>query len=83
MDIGSLLNPAGESHVLTEASDADIYQAVTEAFEACENLEINSGDGVDEDGPVKPCLAQSDVLQAALMINNYLAIENNTFCTRS
>jgi hypothetical protein len=29
MDIGSLLNPAGESHVLREASDSDIYQAVT------------------------------------------------------
>ena len=54
MDIGSLLNSAGESHVLTDASDADIYQAVTEAFEACENLEINGGDNVDEDGPVKP-----------------------------
>jgi hypothetical protein len=38
MDIGSLLNLAGESHVLTEASDSDIYQAVTEAFEACKNL---------------------------------------------
>ena len=57
MDIGSLINPAGESHVLTEASDADIYQAVTEAFEAHENFKINSGDDVDEDGPVKPCPA--------------------------
>jgi anthranilate phosphoribosyltransferase len=57
MDIGSLLNPAGESHVLTEASDSDIYQAVTEAFEARKNLEINGGDDVDEDGPIKPRLA--------------------------
>ena len=79
MDVGSLLNPAGESHVLTEASDADIYQAVTEAFEARENLEINGGDDVDEDGPVKPRPARSDVLQAALMINDYLATENDTF----
>ena len=79
MDIGSLINPAGESHVLTEASDADIYQAVTEAFEAHENFKINSGDDVDEDGPVKPCPAWSDVLQATLMINDYLAMENNTF----
>ncbi|KAN0141144.1 hypothetical protein V8E53_000900 [Lactarius tabidus] len=77
MDISSLLNPAGESHVLTEASDADIYQAVTEAFEACENLEINGGDDVDEDSPVKPCPARSDVLQAMSTINDYLATENN------
>ena len=28
MDIKALLNPAGESHVLTETSDREIYQAV-------------------------------------------------------
>jgi len=55
MDIGSLLNPAGKSHVLTEATDADIYQAVIDAIEACKNIETNGGDDVDEDGPVKPC----------------------------
>ena len=77
MDIGSLLNPAGESHVLTEASDADIFQAVTKAFEAHENLEINGGDDVDDDGPVKPRPAQSNVLQDTLMINNYLAMEDD------
>ena len=83
--LGRSLSAQVEQNVPLErnTSDADIYQGVTEAFEACENLEINSGDGVDEDGPVKPCLAQSDVLQATLMINNYLAMENDTFCTRS
>jgi hypothetical protein len=79
MDIGSLLNLAGESHVLTEASDSDIYQAVTEAFEACENLEINGGDDVDEDGPVKPRPARSAILQASSMISDYLATENDPF----
>ena len=79
MDISSLLNPAGESHFLTEASDADIYQAVTDAFEARENLEKNGGDDVDVDGPVKPRPARSDILHAASMINDYLSTENNAF----
>ena len=77
MEIGSLLNPAGESHVLTEASDADIFQAVTEAFEARENLEINGGDDVDDDGPIKPRPARSDILQATSMITDYLTTEND------
>jgi len=60
MDIGSLLNPAGKSHVLTEATGADIYQAVIDAIEARENIEKNGGDNVDasvdEDGPVTVAL---------------------------
>ncbi|KAH8985654.1 hypothetical protein EDB86DRAFT_2945063 [Lactarius hatsudake] len=47
MDIGSLLNPAGGSYVLTEATDADIYQAVMDAVEARGNIE-----GDVEDGPI-------------------------------
>ena len=78
MDINSLLNPAGESYVLTEASDADIFQAVTDAFEAHENVEINGGDDVDEDSPIKPHLAQSDVLQATSMITDYFSTKNDT-----
>ena len=72
------LDLAGESHVLTESSDADISQAVTEAFEAHKNLEINGGDDVDKDSPVKPCPAQSHVLQATSMITDYHITENNT-----
>ncbi|KAH9015420.1 hypothetical protein EDB83DRAFT_2232711 [Lactarius deliciosus] len=51
MDINSLLNPAGESHIMTETTDTDIYQAVMDAIEARENMEKNGGDNVDEDGP--------------------------------
>ncbi|KAH9010800.1 hypothetical protein EDB85DRAFT_2047701 [Lactarius pseudohatsudake] len=51
MEIKSLLNPAGESHIMTEATDTDIYQAVMDAIEARENMEKNGGDDVDEDGP--------------------------------
>ncbi|KAH8976517.1 hypothetical protein EDB86DRAFT_2783928, partial [Lactarius hatsudake] len=61
----SLLNPAGESHtIMTEATDTDIYQAVMDAIKAHENMKKNGGDDMDEDGPVKPCLTQSDFLQA-------------------
>ncbi|KAH9013984.1 hypothetical protein EDB85DRAFT_1876654 [Lactarius pseudohatsudake] len=51
MEINSLLNPAGESHIMTEATDTDIYQAVMDAIEARKNMEKNGGDDVDEDGP--------------------------------
>ena len=77
MDIGSLLNPAGESHVLTEATDADIYQAVIDAIEARENIKTNGGDDVDEDGPVKPCPTWGDVLQATSTINEFLSNQND------
>jgi hypothetical protein len=44
MDIESLLNPAGESHVLMESSDKEIYQAVIDSIAACENIEVNGRD---------------------------------------
>ena len=40
MDIEALLNPAGESHILTETSDEEIYQAVIDSISARENIEI-------------------------------------------
>ena len=50
MDIESLLNPAGRFHILTETSDIEIYQAVINAINACEDedMEINGGDDVNE-----------------------------------
>ena len=57
MDVESLLNPSEESHVLTEATDVDIYHAVLDAIEARENIEMKGGDDVDDDGPVEPCPA--------------------------
>jgi hypothetical protein len=56
MDINSLLNLVGESHVLTETSDQEIYQAVMDAVEAWENIEMSGWD--DGDGnTVKPTMA--------------------------
>jgi hypothetical protein len=46
MDIKSLLNPDGESHILTETSDVKIYQVVMDAIEAHKNIEISGGDVV-------------------------------------
>jgi hypothetical protein len=77
MDIDSLLNPAGESHVLTETTDADIYQAVIDAIEARENVEMNGGDDVDDDGPIEPCPSRGDLLRATSMIAQYLSIWND------
>jgi hypothetical protein len=55
MDIKSLLNPAGESQVLMEMSDREIYQAVMDAINAHENVKINGGDDVDNNIPLEPC----------------------------
>jgi hypothetical protein len=54
MDIESLLNPYAESHTLTDILDKEIYQAIMDAKEAHENLEINGGDDVDENFPPEP-----------------------------
>jgi hypothetical protein len=40
--------PAGESQILTETSDKEIHQAVMDSITARENLDINSGDDVDD-----------------------------------
>jgi len=77
MDIELLLNPAGESHVLTEATDEDIYQAVVDAVKAREDIETNGGDDVDDDGPVKPPPGHSTVLQATSIIVEHLATWNH------
>lgn len=74
MDIESLLNPEGESHVLTETSDREIYQAVMDAIEARENIDINGGDDVDDEIhiPTDPRPTHRDALKAASTIRRYI-----------
>ena len=62
---------------MAEASDKDIYQAVMDAIEACENVEENGGDDVDDDGPVKPCPSRCDVLKAISTITQYVSELDN------
>jgi hypothetical protein len=64
MDIESLLNPEGESPVLTETSDREIYQAVMDANTARENIEINSGDGINNETQSPTDLAQLTVMHS-------------------
>lgn len=77
MDVESLLNPAGESQILTEASDKEIYQAVIDSIAARENIEINGGDDVDEDIPIEPRPTCRNVLKAVSTINSYINDMNN------
>ena len=72
MDIESLLNPAGESQVLMETSDHEIYQTVMDAIDACENIEINGGDDIDNDIPLEPRPTRRDVLKAISTIGRYV-----------
>jgi hypothetical protein len=80
MDLESLLNPAGRSHILMEASDKEIYQVVIDSIAACENIEINRGDDVDEDLPIEPRPTWHDVLKAALTISRYTEDLNDPIC---
>jgi hypothetical protein len=77
MDIESLLNPAGESHDLTETSDAEIYQAVMDAIDPCKNIEINGGDDDNDDTLAEPHRKRSDVLKAVSTIGRYIEDMND------
>ena len=77
IDIKSLLNPAGKSHILMEASDQEIYWAVINLITACENIETNGGDNVNEDIAIEPCSTCHGVLRAISTINSYISDMNN------
>ena len=68
MDIESL-NPAGESHVLMEGSDCEIYQSVMDAIAACKNIKINSGEDINIFHEPPPTL--HDILKAISTIGKY------------
>ena len=70
MDIKSLLNPAGESQILMEASDKEIYLAVIDAITAHENIDVIGGDDLDDE-LVEPHSTRRDVLKAASTIGKY------------
>ena len=67
MDTDVLLNPAGESHVLTKTCDQEIYQAIINSISARENIEINGGD----DGPVEPRPTHHEVYKVVSIIGKY------------
>jgi hypothetical protein len=51
---------------------AVIYQAVMDSIMAHENVEINSGDDVNEDDMhIKPCPTWHDILKAVSTISRY------------
>ena len=72
MDIKALLNPEGKSHILTETSDEEIYQAVMEAIEARANIEINGGDDINDGIPTDPHPTHHDTLKASSTIRRYI-----------
>ena len=71
MDIENLLNPAGESQDLTESSDEKNFQSVLDAIEACEKIDINGGDDVD-DGPDVEIEPQPTRHKAVSIITKYI-----------
>jgi hypothetical protein len=49
-------------------SDEEIYPAVINSINARENVEINSGDDADDNGPVEPYPTRCEVLKAVSTI---------------
>ncbi len=72
MEIESLLNPEGESQILTEISNEEIYQVVMDALEAHKNMEITGWDDVDNNVPPEPPPTRRNVVKAASTINKYI-----------
>ena len=72
IDIETLLNPAGETPIVTEVSDKDIFQSVMDAVEARENVGINGGDDVDDGVETEPQPTRHEVLKAVSTINKYI-----------
>ena len=73
MDIKLLLNPEGESILLTETSDQEIYQAVMDAVDAHENIHINSTDDINDiQSATNPRPTRRDVLKAVSTIRQYV-----------
>lgn len=80
MDIESLLNPIGESQVLTETSDKEIYQAVIDAIEARDAMDINGGDELDV--VVEPVPTRRELLKAVSTIRKYTDGSNNSLARK-
>jgi len=72
-----LLNPDGESHILTEISDKEIYHTVMDSIEACENIDTNGGNNVDDETPIEPCPTCRDVLKALSTIGKCIKDSND------
>jgi hypothetical protein len=77
MDINALLNPDGESQVLTETSDKEIYHAVMDSIKARKNIDINGGDDVDNDFPMEPHPTCHEVLRVLSTIGKCIEASND------
>jgi hypothetical protein len=71
------LNPDGESEVLTETSDKEIYHAVMDLIKARKNIDINGGDDVDDDSPMEPHPTRREVLRALSTIGKCIEASND------
>ena len=61
---------------LTETSDREIYQAIMDAIEAGENIDINGGDNIDG-VPLDTQPTRWDVIKAVFTIHKYIGDLND------
>ena len=80
MDIESLLNPIGESQVLMETSDREIYQAVIDAIEARDAMDINGRDELNV--VVEPVPTRRELLKVVSTIRKYIDGSNNSLARK-
>ena len=52
---------------------------MVDAIEACNNIEKNGGDDVDDDSPIEACPSCHDVLRAVATITCYVSELNDPF----
>jgi hypothetical protein len=60
-----------------KTSDKEIYCAVMDSIKACENIDINGGDDVDDDSPMKPHPTCCDVLKVLSTIGKCIEDSND------
>lgn len=84
MNVDSLLNPPGESLVLTEVSDKEIYRAVVDVIAAHDKMDQNGHDHGDsiEEASLDPPPSRRDVAKAVATINKYIEDLNDSFARR-
>jgi len=72
MSINALLNPEGEHETMDESMDEKMYRVVIDTIGVCENIDKNSCDDLDSDGPMQTWPTDHEALQTAAIINRYI-----------
>ena len=71
MTAGILKSNQKQTYKGLHISDKEIYQAVINVIDAGENIKVNGGDDIDNNGPIEPHPTWCNILKAVSMIGKY------------